>query len=275
MSTQAPAAPQRRKTIVDIIAHKGVVPIVVLTAYTAPMARLLDPHVDLFIVGDSLGMVLYGMESTLPVTLDLMVEHGRAVVKSSSQALVVIDMPFGSYQASQKSAFESCVRVMKETGCQAVKIEGGEEMKDTIAFLTARGIPVMGHVALMPQHVHTMGGYRYRGRSKAEREQIMKDARAVEKAGAFAVVLEGIEETLAREITDKLTIPTIGIGASPSCDGQVLVSEDMLGMTPIAPRFVKRFEDAGALISKAAASYAKEVRARKFPSMAHCFTHKK
>jgi len=272
--TTAPSNPQRRKTILDLQAHKGKTPIVVLTAYDAVFARLLDPHCDCIIVGDSLGMVLYGMDSTLPVTLDMMIAHGRAVVKASSQAFVVIDMPFGSYQESQEVAFNSCVRVLKETGTQAVKIEGGAEMAETIAFLVARGIAVMGHVALMPQHVHALGGYRFQGRDEQSRKRILTDALAVEKAGAFAVVLEGVEESLAREITEKLTIPTIGIGASPACDGQVLVTLDMLGLTPRQPSFVKQYADAGSLTSEAVSAYAKEVRARQFPTLKHCFTKK-
>ncbi len=266
--------PKKRKTILDIKALKGKTPIVVLTAYTAPIACLLDGKTDILLVGDSLGMVLYGMESTLPVSLDIMIAHGKAVVKSSHESLCVVDMPFGSYQGSHETAFNSCVRVIKETRCQAVKIEGGVEMAETIAFLTARAIPVMGHVALMPQHVHAMGGYRYQGRTEQERKKILADALAVEKAGAFAIVLEGIEESLAREITKKLSIPTIGIGASPDCDGQVLVTEDMIGLTDSPPSFVKQFADVGEQIKKAAEAYAKEVRARKFPTLKHCFTKK-
>ena len=265
----------RRRTIVDIRSAKGIVPIVALTAYTAPIARLLDLHVDLFIVGDSLGMVLYSMDSTLSVSLEMMIAHGRAVVKSSKQACVVVDMPFGSYQSSPAQAFESAARVMKETGCEAVKLEGGAEMADTVAFLTARAVPVMSHIGLMPQHVHALGGYRYQGRTQAERQKITKDALAIEKAGAFAVVLEGVEESLAREITNKLSIPTIGIGASPTCDGQVLVTEDLLGLTSVQPRFVKHYAELGQAVSQAVSAYAKEVRARKFPTMVHCFTNKK
>jgi 3-methyl-2-oxobutanoate hydroxymethyltransferase len=219
-------------------------------------------------------MVLYGMDSTLPVTLDMMIAHGAAVVRASKQALVVVDMPFGSYQGSHETAFNAASRVIKETGAQAVKIEGGEEMADTIAFLSTRGIPVMGHVALMPQYVNALGGYRYQGRDTEERKKIMNDALAVEQAGAFAVVLEGVEESLARKITQKLTIPTIGIGASPDCDGQVLVTQDLLGLTPTPPSFVKQYADVGALISDAAAKYAKEVRARTFPTLKHCFVKK-
>lgn len=275
MSTPPPAAPLRRKTIRDIQNHKNKTPIVSLTAYDAVFARLLDPHCDLFIVGDSLGMVLYGMNSTLPVTLEQMIAHGAAVVKASMQALVVVDMPFGSYQGSKEAAFNACARVLKETGAQAVKIEGGEEMADTINFLTERGIAVMGHVALMPQHVHTLGGYRYQGRTPIERKKIMQDAVSIEKAGAFAVVLEGVEEKLAATITAKLAIPTIGIGASPDCDGQVLVTYDLLGLTATAPSFVKQYADAAQLISDAAARYASDVRTRSFPTLKHCFVKKK
>lgn len=264
----------RRKTIVDIQKLKGKVPVVTLTAYTAPVAQLLDKHVDILLVGDSLGMVLYGMESTLPVSLDMMVAHGRAVVKSSESALVVVDMPFGSYQGSNEAAFNACVRVIKETGCQAVKIEGGMEMAETISFLVKRAIPVVGHIALMPQHVNVMGGYRYQGRTVKERQKIMDDALAVQEAGAFAIVMEGVEESLAREITEKLSVITIGIGASPACDGQVLVSEDMLGISKSVPSFVKKYTDLSSVISEAVSHYASEVRERKFPSLSHCFSNK-
>ncbi|HEU5046422.1 MAG TPA: 3-methyl-2-oxobutanoate hydroxymethyltransferase [Rickettsiales bacterium] len=265
----------RRKTIVDIQNLKdNDTPVVVLTAYTAPMAQLIDPHADILLVGDSLGMVLYGMESTLPVTLDMMIAHGKAVVKASSAGLVVVDMPFGSYQGSYEAAFNACARVIKETGCQAVKIEGGAEMADTIAFLTSRAIPVMGHVALMPQHVNSMGGYRYRGRTPKERKQIMEDAVAVQEAGAFAVVLEGVEESLARLIAEKLSIVTIGIGASPACDGQVLVAEDMLGLNASVPSFVKKYADLQTIVTQAVSAYAAEVRGHKFPTLEHCFTKK-
>lgn len=265
----------RRKTILDIkkLKEDGK-PIVVLTAYTAPFTRILDEYVDILLVGDSLGMVLYGMESTLPVSLDIMIAHGKAVVEASKSGLVVVDMPFGSYQGSHEAAFNSAARAIKETGCQAVKIEGGAEMAETIAFLTKRAIPVMGHVALMPQHVHAMGGYRYQGRTPKERQKIMEDAVAVQTAGAFSIVLEGVEESLAREISKKLIIPTIGIGASPQCDGQVLVTEDMLGLTEKTPSFVKQYADMATLVNKAVAQYADEVRKQKFPTLIHCFTKK-
>lgn len=275
MSSHLSQPAVRRRTLSDIAAQKGKTPVVVLTAYTAPVARLLDAHVDILLVGDSLGMVLYGMDSTLPVTLDMMIAHTQAVVRSSASAAVVLDMPFGSYQTSPEAAFVACARVMKETGCQGVKLEGGEEMAETIAFLTARGIPVMGHVALTPQHVHVFGGYRYRGRTEAERNKIMKDAKAVSDAGAFAMVLEALEESLARKITQEVMAVTIGIGASPECDGQVLVTEDMLGLTPVHPKFVKQYASLAGEIEKAAGNYAKEVRSRKFPTLAQCFFEKK
>lgn len=266
----------RRETAPGIAARKGGDPIVVLTAYTAPMATLLDPHVDVLLVGDSLGMVLYGFDSTLPVSLDMMVAHGGAVVRGSKRACVVVDMPFASYQESPAQAFRSAARVMAETGCQAVKLEGGAEMAETIAFLTQRGVPVMGHVGLTPQSVNTLGGYRALGRSDAVAERIAADARAVAEAGAFSVVVEGVMESLGRRITQEIAIPTIGIGASPACDGQVLVSDDMLGLfTEFTPKFVKRFANLGEAVGEAAAAYAAEVKARSFPGPEHCFGLKK
>lgn len=266
---------EKRHSILDIRSRKGKEPVVALTAYTAPMARLLDPHVDILLVGDSLGMVVYGLESTLPVTLDMMIAHGRAVVRASSKALVVIDMPFGSYQASKEQAFLAAARVLAETGAAAVKIEGGREMADTIRFLVERGVAVMAHVGLMPQHVNAQGGYRYRGRDDKEAKRILENALAVEEAGAFAVVIEGVREDVARGITGKLAIPTIGIGASPACDGQVLVTEDLLGLSGYAPSFVKQYADAGAVIGKAVKTYAREVRSRIFPSAEYYFIGKK
>ncbi|MEI7670150.1 MAG: 3-methyl-2-oxobutanoate hydroxymethyltransferase [Pseudomonadota bacterium] len=263
-----------RKTIIDIKNMKAKTPVVVLTSYNALTANLFDKHVDILLVGDSLGMVYYGMESTLPVSLEMMIMHGKAVVKSSDSALVVVDMPFGSYQGSFEAAFNSCAKILKETGCHAIKIEGGVELADTIKFLTDRGIPVVAHIALMPQYVNAMGGYKYRGRSEEERAKIIADAIAVEKAGAFAVVLEGLEESLASEITKKLAIITIGIGASVDCDGQVLVAEDMLGMTNNAPKFVKKYANIAKIIDEAVADYASDVRAKKFPEIEHCFVKK-
>lgn len=266
----------KRKTIRDVATHKGKEPLVVLTAYTAPMAKLFDSHVDILLVGDSLGMVLYGFESTLPVTLDMMIAHGAAVHRGSQQAMVVVDMPFASYQTSKEQAYENCARVLKETGCTAVKLEGGAEMAETIAFLVARGIPVMAHVGLQPQQVHRMGGYRYQGRDATEAARITQDALAIEKAGAFSVVLEGVQENLAAEISKQLSIPTIGIGASSVCDGQVLVAEDMLGLTAseYVPSFVKSYAQLSGAISVAVAQYADEVRARKFPGKEHVYGYK-
>ena len=270
MSKQA-AAP-RRLTVPDIVQRKGGVPVVCLTAYTAPMAGLLDPHVDLLLVGDSLGMVIYGFDSTLPVTLDMMIAHGAAVVRGSRHALVVVDMPFGSYQASPADAFRACARVMAETGCSAVKLEGGAEMAETIAFLQARGIPVMGHVGLKPQSVHAHGGYRFQGRDDRAARAIAADAAAVGEAGAFSLVVEAVAEPVAADIARAVPVPVIGIGASPACDGQVLVTEDLLGLFPdFTPKFVKRYGDLADAVGDAAAAYAGEVRSRTFPGPAHCF----
>ncbi len=265
----------KRLTVRDIVARKRQTPLVVLTCYTAPVARILDEHVDILLVGDSLGMVVYGMESTLPVTLEMMIAHGTAVAKSSSQALVVVDMPFGSYQASPEQAMENCARVMAETGCQAVKLEGGREMASTIRFLVERGIPVVGHVGLMPQRVHALGGYRYQGRNEDEAATILQDAQAVAAAGAFAMVIEGVKEEVARHVTEQAEIPTIGIGASSACDGQVLVVDDMLGMFERTPSFVKQYANLSAVIEKAVKTYALDVKSRKFPSAEHCFPFKK
>jgi 3-methyl-2-oxobutanoate hydroxymethyltransferase len=241
-------------------------PIVMLTAYTMRMAQLLDPHCDLLLVGDSLGQVIYGLPSTVPVTLEMMCAHGAAVVRGSWHALVAVDMPFGSYEGSPEQAFASAARVMKETGCAAVKLEGGAAMAPTIRFLTDRGIPVIGHVGLTPQAVNALGGYGARGRSDAEAAKIMNDAKAVAEAGAFTIVLEGVMEGLATDITGAVSIPTIGIGASADCDGQVLVTEDMLGLFERTPRFVKRYDDLASRIGAAVEAYAGEVRARSFPT---------
>jgi 3-methyl-2-oxobutanoate hydroxymethyltransferase len=267
---------QRRQTATAIRARKGGEPIVCLTAYTAPMAHWLDPHVDLLMVGDSLGMVLYGFDSTLPVTLDMMIAHGGAVVRGSERAFVVVDMPFGSYQESPAQAFRSAARVMAEAGCGGIKLEGGIEMAETVAFLVARGIPVMGHVGLTPQSVNSLGGYRSRGHDEAEAARILADAKAISEAGAFSLVVEGTVEPLARRITEAVAIPTIGIGASPACDGQVLVSDDLLGLfAEFTPKFVKRYAQLGDAVGNAAASYAADVRARKFPAAEHCFQPRK
>ena len=266
----------KRNTPALIEAMKGTRPIVSLTAYTTPIARLLDPHCDLLLVGDSLGMVLYGMETTVGVTLEMMIAHGQGVMRGVKHACVIVDLPFGSYQESKEQAFRNAARILKETGCDGVKLEGGEEMADTIAFLTARGIPVFGHIGLMPQQVNTTGGYRSLGRSDKEADKIRRDAKAVADAGAFAVVVEGTIEPLAREITASISIPTIGIGASPACDGQILVSDDMLGLfNDFKPRFVKHFAELAPVISKAAETYAEEVKARAFPGPEHTFQPKK
>jgi 3-methyl-2-oxobutanoate hydroxymethyltransferase len=237
-----------------------------LTAYTMRMAQLLDPHCDMLLVGDSLGQVIYGLPSTIPVTMDMMCAHGAAVVRGSWHALVAVDMPFGSYEASPEQAFTCASRIMKETGCAAVKLEGGEAMASTIEFLTHRGIPVIGHVGLTPQAVNILGGYGARGREQLEADKIIADAKAVDQAGAFCIVVEGVLEGIADDITAKVGAPVIGIGASAQCDGQVLVTDDMLGMFERTPRFVKRYDDLAARISEAARAYADEVRSRSFPT---------
>ena len=241
-------------------------PIVMLTAYTMRMAQLLDPHCEILLVGDSLGQVIYGLPSTIPVSLEMMCAHGAAVVRGSWHSLVAVDMPFGSYEAGPEQAFASAARIMKESGCAAVKLEGGEAMAPTIAFLSQRGIPVIGHVGLTPQAVNQLGGYAARGKSEAEATKIVSDARAVADAGAFCVVLEGVMETIADDCTSAVSIPTIGIGASARCDGQVLVTEDMLGLFERTPRFVKRYDDLGTRITTAVETYASEVRSRAFPT---------
>ncbi len=259
-------APGKRLTVPALRGRKGEEPIVALTAYTMRTAQLLDPHCDLLLVGDSLGQVIYGLPSTVPVTLDMMCAHGAAVVRGSWHALVAVDMPFGSDEASPSQAFASAARVMKETGAAAVKLEGGEAMAETVAFLTARGIPVIGHVGLTPQAVNALGGYRARGRDEAEAAKILGDARAVADAGCFALVLEGVMEEIAVEATRTVACPTIGIGASAQCDGQILVTEDMLGLFERTPRFVKTFGDLAGAIGSAASAYAADVRARSFPT---------
>ncbi len=262
----------KRLSILDIKKRKGETPIVCLTAYTAPFAKILDRFTDLLLVGDSVGMVLYGMDSTLPVSLDMMIQHGKAVVKSSQKSCVVVDMPFGSYQQSKEQAFTSCARVLAETGCQAVKIEGGLEMQETVEFLVHRGIPVLGHVGLMPQMVNAHGGYGCQGKTPEARKKVLEDAIAIEKAGAFAVVIEGVVEKLASDVTRKLKIPVIGIGGSVECDGQILVSEDMAGLfTDFKPKFVKRYGNIADELAKAAHGYADEVKKRIFPGKDNCF----
>ena len=256
-------APAIRARKVDF---KTEQPIVMLTAYTMRMAQLLDPHCDMLLVGDSLGQVIYGLSSTIPVTMEMMCAHGAAVVRGSWHALVGVDMPFGSYEASPESAFASASRIMKETGCAAVKLEGGEAMAPTIRFLTERGIPVIGHVGLTPQAVNILGGYGARGKEKREAQKIVQDAAAVDRAGAFCIVVEGVMEDIATQVAGKVSAPVIGIGASAQCDGQVLVTEDMLGLFERTPRFVKRYDDLAGRIGEAARAYAEEVRARSFPT---------
>ena len=241
-------------------------PIVMLTAYTMRTAQLLDPHCDMLLVGDSLGQVIYGLPSTIPVTLELMCAHGAAVVRGSWHSLVGVDMPFGSYEASPETAFANASRILKETGCAAVKMEGGEAMAPTIDFLSHRGIPVIGHVGLTPQSVNVLGGYGVRGREGAEAEKIVADAKAVAEAGAFCMVVEGLMEEIASAVARSVEVPVIGIGASADCDGQVLVTEDMLGLFERTPRFVKRYDDLAERIGAAAKTYAGEVRSRTFPS---------
>lgn len=261
--------PMRRLTVPKIRQRKqdGVTeePLVMLTAYTARQAQLLDAHCDLLLVGDSLGQVIYGLPSTIPVTLRMMADHAAAVVRGSYHSVVAVDMPFGSYEESPQKAFESASFLLKESGAAAVKLEGGQAMAETVAFLSQRGIPVMGHVGLTPQAVNVLGGYAARGRSDAEADKITGDAKALDEAGAFAIVIEGVVEPIAIAVTEAVSCPTIGIGASAKCDGQVLVTDDMLGMFERVPRFVKRYEEISAIIEKAAATYAEEVRSRSFP----------
>jgi 3-methyl-2-oxobutanoate hydroxymethyltransferase len=274
------SAPMKRLTVPALRARKAAIaegrgePLVMLTAYTVRMAQLLDPHCDMLLVGDSLGQVIYGLPSTVPVTLAMMAAHGAAVVRGSYHAVVVIDMPFGSYEASPQQAFESAAYLMKETGAAAVKLEGGAAMAPTVAFLSERGIPVVGHVGLTPQAVNALGGYGARGRSEAEAQKIVSDAEAVAAAGAFAVVIEGVVEPIAQAITRSIAVPTIGIGASADCDGQVLVAEDMLGLFERTPRFVKRYGDLAGYVSERVETYAAEVRSRAFPTAEQTYAPK-
>jgi len=265
-------AADKKRTPAEIARRKGAEPIVCLTAYSTPMARLLDPIADLLLVGDSLGMVIYGFESTLPVTLEMMIAHGAAAVRGAKRACVIVDMPFGSYQESPAQAFQNAARIMAETGAAGVKIEGGEAMAETVRFLVERGIPVLGHIGLQPQSVNVIGGFRAQGRNEAEAARVMADARAVAQAGCFAIVIEGTNEPVARRATEAVHVPTIGIGASPACDGQILVTEDLVGLSGMQPpRFVKRFAELGPLITAAATAYADDVRARRVPGPEHCY----
>ncbi|HEY5288695.1 MAG TPA: 3-methyl-2-oxobutanoate hydroxymethyltransferase [Caulobacteraceae bacterium] len=262
---------QRRITAPRIAARKGREPIVCLTAYTAPMAELLDDVCDLILVGDSVGMVLHGLPNTVGVTLEMMILHGQAVMRGSRRALVAVDMPFGTYEASSEDAYANATRILKETGAGAVKVESGPHVADTIAYLTTRGVPVIGHVGLRPQSVLTDGGFRAKGRVEAEHAEILAEAQAAARAGAFCVVVEGVAEPLAREITRLLPVPTIGIGASAGCDGQILVTEDMLGLFDWTPKFVRRYGDLRGEIAKAVRAYAADVRAGTFPAAAETY----
>lgn len=265
----------RRITTPEITARKGGEPLVCLTAYSAPMAEILDPHCDVLLVGDSVGMVVHGMPNTVGVTLDMMILHGQAVMRAARRALVVIDMPFGSYEGAPQQAFENATRVLKETGAQAVKVESGPTVAETIAYLVRRGIPVMGHVGLRPQAVNVDGAFKAKGRTEDERTRVLAEAEATADAGAFSIVIEGVAESLAREITQAVSVPTIGIGASSGCDGQILVTDDMLGMFEWTPKFVRRYADLRGDIGKAVGHWAADVRARQFPGAAEVYFAKK
>ena len=267
------ASGEQRVSPVDIQAHKGAdAPLVCLTAYTAPMAEILDPHCDVLLVGDSLGMVLYGMENTLQVDLEMMIRHGQAVMRTSKAACVVVDMPFGTYEESPEQAYRNASTIIRETNAQAVKLEGGVDLAPTIAYLTQRKIPVMGHIGLMPQSVIKEGGYKVKGRDKDSEAQILVDARAVQDAGAFSMVLEGTVADVSDLVVGAVDIPVIGIGASAGCDGQILVTEDMLGLqTGHKAKFVKPYADLSVNIDKAVKNYSDEVRCRVFPSDAYLY----
>jgi 3-methyl-2-oxobutanoate hydroxymethyltransferase len=265
----------KRISVPDIAGKKGGEPIVCLTAYDAPMAALLDPHCDVLLVGDSLGMAVHGLPNTVGVTLEMMILHGQAVVRGSRRALVVVDMPFGSYEGGKEVAYDNCVRVMKETGAQAVKLETSVELAEIVAFLVKRGIPVMGHVGLRPQAILAEGGFKAKGRTDYERERVMAEAKATAEAGAFCIVIEGVAESLAREITEAIDTPTIGIGASAACDGQVLVVNDMLGMFDWTPKFVRKYADLRSEIDRAAAAFANDVKTRRFPAEVETYFSKK
>ena len=263
---------ERRLNVRDLAAMKGAQPIVSLTAYSAPMARALDEQTDMILVGDSLGMVIYGMDTTVGVSLDIMVAHGAAVVRATNHACVIVDLPFGAYQESPQAAFRAAARMMAETGCSGVKLEGGVEMAETVRFLNARGIPVLGHVGLMPQSVNAAGGFRVQGKTDDGARRVRSDASAIADAGAFAIVIENTVEALARSLTEELKVPTIGIGASPACDGQILVTEDIVGLGgDFTPRFAKRYAELGDGLRGAVEQYAEDVRARRFPAAEHCF----
>jgi 3-methyl-2-oxobutanoate hydroxymethyltransferase len=262
----------RRVTTPDIQARKGGEPIVCLTAYTTPVAQILDAHCDILLVGDSVGMVVHGLPNTVGVTLEMMIMHGQAVMRGAQRALVVVDMPFGSYEGSPEIAFANAVRLLKETGAQAVKVEAGPQIAATIRYMVDRGVPVMGHVGLRPQAVNVDGKFRAKGRTIEERERVLAEAKAADEAGAFAIVVEGVDEALAPEITAAVSAPTIGIGASAQCDGQILVTDDMLGLFDWTPKFVRRYGDIKAAIDKAVGEYAADVRNRRFPAAAETYT---
>lgn len=265
----------RRYTTSTIRKRKGGEPIVMLTAYDALFASLMDDFCDMILVGDSLGMVRLGMETTLPVSVDTMILHGQAVMRASKRSLVVVDMPFGSYQQSPEIAFANAAKILQETGAQAIKLEGGEEMAETIRYLTERGIAVMGHIGLTPQHVQQMGGFKVQGKNEASWSKALRDAVAVDKAGAFAMVVEGVVEPLAKEVSEAVTVPTIGIGASAACDGQVLVTEDLLGLTDNPPKFVKQYVTLREVVTQAISNYTMEVKSRSFPAKEQCYESKK
>lgn len=265
----------RRLAAPDIQARKGKAPLVCLTAYDAPTAALLDEHCDLLLVGDSVGMVVHGLPNTVGVTLEMMILHGQAVMRGAKRAMVVVDMPFGSYEGGKELAYQNCARVMKETGAQGVKLESGPTVPQTIAYLVERGIPVMGHVGLRPQAVLTEGGFKAKGKTEDERLRVMAEAEATADAGAFAVVVEGVAEGLAGEITRAISVPTIGIGASVECDGQILVTPDMLGLFDWTPKFVRRYGDMRGHISTGVATYADDVRARRFPAEVETYFSRK
>lgn len=263
-----------RLTVPDIAGRKGQQKIVALTAYTAPMAAMLDPHVDVLLVGDSVGMVVHGLPSTVGVTLQMMILHGQAVMRSARHALVVVDLPFGSYERSPAQAHQSASKLMRKTGCQAVKVESGKQIPETIRFLVDRGIPVMGHVGLRPQAVHVDGGFKAKGRTQEDRDRVLAEAVAADEAGAFSIVVEGVASDLAEEITSAVKAPTIGIGASPKCDGQILVTEDMLGWFDWTPKFVRRYANVRDVIAQAVTGYAEDVRAERFPGQAELYSLK-
>jgi len=267
--------PVKRLTPPDIRARKNAEPLVCLTAYDAPMARLLDPHCDLLLVGDSVGMVVHGLPNTIPVTLEMMILHGQAVMRGSDRALVCVDMPFSTYERSKEQAFDNAARVLRETGCQAVKVESGVFIAETIRYLAERAIPVIGHVGLRPQAALAEGGFKAKGRDAESRQRVIEEAIATDEAGAFAIVVEGVAEDLAEEITERVKAPTIGIGASAKCDGQILVTPDMMGLFDWTPRFVKRYADVKGAMEEGVKRYADEVRTRAFPSDAEVYKPRK